>query len=186
MRRRCGTLTDRSNAKRTLLIFLISLVLTTAVLYAGKGIRKHVLHQRMVAWSAASARDTDGAENRVVLNGKPGYLGESSVYLDFTKDGYISLSGDNPEEIDGWKLISEFTIEPGNYTLTGLKGAIENTVALQLYISDDTGYDRYLCQWNEDINFTVERDTEATLHARVFPFVDEVDIVARPAVYRDE
>lgn len=176
---------DRGDTKQYILIFLGSLVITTAVLYVGRGINKHMHHQKMVAWSVASARDTDGAENRVVLNGIPGYLGMSGVYLDFMKDGYIMLSGDNPEEIDGWKLISEFAIEPGSYTLTGMKGAKENTVAFQLYICDDTGSYRYLYQWDEDIAFAVEQDMEATLHVRVYPFVDEVDIVARPAVYRD-
>ena len=177
---------DKSGTKITVLIFLISLAITIAVLYAGRGIRNHVFHQRMVAWSAASARDTDGAENRVVLTGIPGYLGTSEVYLDFMGDGYINLSGDNPQETDGWRLISEFAIEPGSYTLTGLKGAEEHTVALQLYVRDGAGYEQYLYQWDEDVKFTVERTVEAALHARVFPFVNGVDLVARPAVYRDE
>ena len=57
----------------------------------------------MVQYSIASARE-DGTPNRVVMNGKPGYLGYSSVHLSYLKDGWISLVGDNVEESSGWKL----------------------------------------------------------------------------------
>lgn len=139
----------------------------------------------MVQYSLASVRD-DGATNRVVMNGKEGYLGYSSVSISYLTDGWIKLAGENNEDSDGWKLISEFTLEPGTYTLTGLKGQQENTVALQLYIEDDSGNHHYLYQYDDDVQFTADRSTNATLHVRVYPTVENVDVKARPAVYRNE
>ena len=139
----------------------------------------------MVQYSIASARE-DGEPNRVILNGKPGYLGYSTVLLSYLKDGWISLVGDNVEESNGWKLLSTFTLEPGTYTLTGMKGQDENTIALQLRVEDDTGYHHYFYQYDEDVNFTIERPMEAKLHVRVYPETEGIDVNARPAVYRDE
>ena len=139
----------------------------------------------MVQYSIASAHE-DGTPNRVVMNGRPGYLGYSSVHLFYLKDGWISLIGYNVEESSGWKLLSTFTLEPGKYTLTGMKGQHENTIALQLRIEDDTGYHHYFYQYDEDVSFTIERETDAVLHVRVYPKVEEIDAQVRPAVYRDE
>lgn len=139
----------------------------------------------MVQYNIASARE-DGEPNRVVMNGKPGYLGYSSVHLSYLEDGWISLVGDNVEESNGWKLLSTFTLEPGTYTLTGMKGQDENTIALQLHIEDDTGFYRYIYQYDEDVSFTIDRQADAALHVRVYPETEEIDVIARPAVYKDE
>ena len=120
----------------------------------------------MVQYSIASARE-DGAPNRVVMIGKPGYLGYSSVHLSYLKDGWISLVGDNVEESNGWKLLSNFTLEPGAYTLIGMKGQDENMIALQLHIEDDTGYHHYFYQYDDDVTFTIDRTVDAALHVRV-------------------
>ena len=139
----------------------------------------------MVQYSIASARE-DGEPNRVIMNGKPGYLGCSSVHLFYLKDGWISLVGDNVEESSGWKLLSAFTLAPGVYTLTGMEGQHENTIALQLRIEDDTGYHHYFYQYDEDVSFIIERPVDATLHVRVYPETEGIDVNVRPAVYRDE
>lgn len=160
--------------------------MTLCFLYAADGIRKHIIHDKMVSYAKASARSTDDAENRVIMDGKPGYLGYSSVYLSYLKDGWISLVGDNVEEYNGWKLLSTFTLEPGTYTLTGMKGQDENTIALLLHIKVDTGYYHYYYQYDEDLTFTIEGTVEAALHVQVYPKVEGIDMKARPAVYRDE
>jgi len=139
----------------------------------------------MAQYSLASTRE-DGVPNRVIMNGKPGYLGDSFVHLSYLKDGWISLAGDNFEESNGWKLLSAFTLEPGMYTLTGMKGQEENTVSLQLRIEDAAGFFQYIYQYNEDVSFTIERPVEAVLHVRVYPEVEGIEVKARPAVYRDE
>ena len=176
----------KSNKKRTFVIFAVSLIVTLATLYIGNGVKKYIIHQRMIAYSMSSFRKSDGAANRVVLNGISGNLGYTSVYLKYLKDGWISLTGDNITESNGWKLLSEFTLEPGLYTLTGMCGVKEKTVALQLYFRNDTGFYRYIYQYDRDIRFTVERPSKAVLHVRVYPNVKEVDSMVHPAVYRDE
>ncbi len=155
------------------------------LLYIGDGINKHILHKKMVAYSIASARE-DGTANRVIMNGKPGYIGYSAVYLTYLEDGWIRLSGDNVEENNSWKLISSFELEPGTYTFTGMTGIGKETVALQLRIEDDTGSCHYHYQYDSDVFFDVERQADVTLRVRVYPNVEDVDILARPAVYRDE
>jgi len=139
----------------------------------------------MVQYSIASARE-DGAPNRVVMIGKSGYLGYSSVHLSYLEDGWISLVGDNVEESNGWKLLSEFTLEPGKYTLTGIKGQDEKAIALQLHIEDDTGFYKYFYEYDEDVRFSIERPSEAVLHVRVYPEVEGINVKARPAVYKDD
>lgn len=139
----------------------------------------------MTQYSIASARE-DGAPNRVVMIGKPGYLGYSSVHLSYLEDGWISLVGDNVEESNGWKLLSEFTLEPGTYTLTGMKGQDEKAIALQLHIEDDTGFYKYFYEYDEDVRFSIERPSEAVLHVRVYPGVEGINVKARPAVYKDD
>ena len=147
--------------------------------------KNYLLHQKMLQYSLVSVRD-DGTSNRVVMNGKEGRLGYSSVRLSYLTDGWIQLSGENNEDSNGWKLISEFILEPGTYTLTGMKGQQENTVALQMYIEDEWGNYRYLYQYDDDVQFTVDHFMNSSIHVRVYPTVKNVDVKARPAVYRDE
>ena len=149
-------------------------------------IAKYRLHQKMVLYSASTTRESDGASNRVIMIGRQGYLGHSSVRLQYLEDGWISLVGDNDEESNGWKLLSEFTREPGNYTLTGLEGMTVNTIALQLRVEDDNGYYHYYYQYNEDVIIRLERTVKAALHVRVYPGVEGINVKARPAVYKDE
>lgn len=108
------------------------------------------------------------------------------MHLSYLKDGWISLVGDNVEESSGWKLLTAFTLEPGTYTLTGMKGQDENTIALQLHIENDTGFYRYIYQYDDDVSFTIERAVDAALHVRVYPETEGINAMARPAVYRDE
>ncbi len=140
----------------------------------------------MLSYSKVTSRAVDGAENRVIMKGFSGGLGYSDVYLQYLQDGCIHLYGANTEDSNAWKLLSAFELEPGCYTLTGMKNAEENSIALQLYISDDTGFYQYYYQWHDDVDFVVERPAKATLHVRVYPYVESVDIIARPAVYRNE
>ena len=176
----------KRNKKRKFVIFSISLIITLAVFYISDGIHKYVIHQRMIAYSIASSRKSDGAANRVVLNGQSGYLGYSSVYLKYLQNGWISLKGDNIAEGNGWKVLSNFALEPGLYTLTGMRDVKDKTVALQLYIVGDTGSYRYIYQNDKDISFKVERPSKAVLHVRVYPKVEKLDAIVRPAVYRDD
>lgn len=155
------------------------------MLYICDAIEKETLHQQMIQYSISSSR-SDGTPNRVVMNGKSGAVGYSYVRLQYLEDGWIRLTGENLTDSDAWKLISVFNLEPGTYTLTGMEGQEEKTVALQLYLKDDQGYSRYFFQYDRDVQIVVERESNATLHARVYPQVKKIDVKARPAVYRDE
>ena len=139
----------------------------------------------MLQYNITTARD-GGTPNRVIMNGNAGALGYSYVRLQYLDDGWIKLTGENNTDSNGWKLISVFDLEPGTYTLMGMKRQAENTVALQLRIEDDMGYYHYFYQYDEDVQFIVEREVKATLHARVYPNVENVNVLVRPAVYRDE
>lgn len=136
----------------------------------------------MVQYSIASSR-SDGTPNRVVMNGKSGAVGYSYVRLQYLEDGWIRLTGENNTNSDAWKIISSFSLEPGTYTLTGMKEQERNTVALQLYIKDDKSNYRYLYQYDEDVKFTVEQECNATLYVRVYPKVEKIYVKARPGVY---
>lgn len=174
------------NRNRIIIIFTVSLVVSLVTLSVGDAALKKHNQQRMISYAIASSRESDGAQNLLIMNGKNGYVGTTNVYLKYLTDGYIHLSGDNPEGERGWKKISEFNLEPGQYTLTGIKNVPENTIALQLHFIDNTGFYQYLYQWNEDIEFTIERLAEADIHMFVNPYMEAIDTVARPAVYKDE
>ena len=169
---------------RIIIIFSVSFIMTLLLLDIGTSINKYFIHQKMVQYSIASVRE-DGVENRVVMIGIPGYIGESLVYLNYLENGYIELSGSNPEEQYGWKKLSEFVLDPGTYTLTGMKGLGEQIIALQLRISDDKGFYRYIYQYNEDVEFKVDQQSEATLHVMIYPLAENIDVIVRPAVYKE-
>ena len=90
----------------------------------------------MIAASIASSRETDGAENRVVMYGDSGYVGHSGVFVKYLQDGYVHIYGKSRSENYQWKKLADFTLEPGNYSLTGLTNVPENTVQLQLDYPD--------------------------------------------------
>ena len=173
--------------KRKLIIFLISLFASLAFLFVSSGIHRAILHKRMVDYAKASARESDGAENCVVMDGKSGYIGSSRVYVKYLKDGYIKISGDNSDGSSGWKLVSEWIMEKGRYTLSGLSGFKENTLELQLSVwnEEKNGYD-YYCQFNDEVSIELFEPKSVRLFLRVYPNVTNINVIARPAVYKDE
>lgn len=175
---------DKRN-NRIIFIFSISLLITLCILYIGSGIIEETVRRRMVQFSIDTTRE-DGAENRVVMIGKSGYLGHSFVYLKYLEDGHIRLVGSNSEEQSGWRKLSEFVLEPGTYTLTGMSGQKEQTIALQLRIEDSTGYHDYIYQYNEDVQFQIETVMEADLQVRVYPKTGHIDVIVCPAVYKED
>ena len=67
----------------------------------------------MIEYSLASARE-DGAPNRVVMIGKSGYLGYSSVHLSYLEDGWISLVGDNVKKATGGNCFQPSHLNQGH------------------------------------------------------------------------
>ena len=169
------------NGKRVGLIFLSSLLATLALLYAGRGIKARV----MESYAIASARASDGAKNLVVLNGISGYVGESKAYLRYLRDGYIKISGSNPEKASGWKELCKLELGPGTYTLTGMRGVEQDTVSLLVLLKGETDTERFIFQWDEDTVFTLDSTRTASVQVRVYPSTEGIDVIARPALYKE-
>lgn len=176
-----------TSTRRTIVVFLISTALTLCFLSISNDIAEKERHQKMEEYAHSSFRESDGAENLVIMNGKPGRIGGTDVSLIYEKDGYIRLLGSNTESISGWKLISEFKLEPGIYTFTGLKNHEIGTIELQFstWNEQKKGND-YYCQYDEDISVTITEEKVFYLHVRVYPNLNYVDTIARPAVYKNE
>ncbi len=164
---------------------MISLLVSLSILAAGNQVIKAVIRQKMISYALASARDSDGAANLVVMDGRSGYIGSSTIQLKYIEDGYISIKGINVDEKGQWKQIAEIELEPGAYTLTGLKGSSQEIVALILHLEDSKGAETNYWQYDEDVHFTVDKLCKASLSVRVSQYA-EVEVIARPAVYRDE
>ena len=140
----------------------------------------------MKEYSLNSARPEDGAENLIIMNGNAGYIGMTHAHLSYMKDGSIQIKGYNPDSSSAWKKLCDFVLEPGTYTLTGLKGFQPETLELQYSIFNEEkgGYD-YYSQYDEDLTITIPKKRKARLHVRIYPFT-EVDTLARPAIYKEQ
>ena len=172
--------------KRKIIIFLISMLATLVFLFVSSGIHRAILHKRMVKYAKASARKTDGAENCVIMDGKSGFIGASHVYVKYLEDGYMKIFGDNTDDSSEWKLVSEWTMDEGRYTLSGLSGFEEKTLELQLSVWNEERdeYD-YYCQFDDEVSFEIIEKEKVRLFLRVYPEVTGIDAIARPAVYKD-
>ena len=177
--------TDSKESKRIILVFVISLIVSLSILAIGNQIIKFIIRQRMISYALASARESDGAENLVIMDGRSGNVGSSSIQLKYLDSGYISIIGKNIDDTGQWKQIAEFVLEPGTYTLTGLNGSSQTLVAIRLHLEDSEGNVVNYWQYDEDAQFSITNTCMATLSVRVNQYA-EVDVIARPAVYKDE
>ncbi len=177
--------TDSKESNRIILVFIASLIVSLSLLAAGNQVIKTVIHKRMVSYAIASSRESDGAENLVVMDGRSGFVGSSRIQLKYLEHGYISVNGINTEETGQWKQIAVFYLDPGKYTLTGLKESSQDVVALRLHLKDSEGAVTNYWQFDEDVQFKVAERCKAILSIRVNQYA-EVDAIAQPAVYRDE
>lgn len=177
--------TDSKESKRIILVFVISLIISLSLLAFGNQVYKAVIRKRMILYALSSSRESDGAENLVIMDGRSGYVGSSTIQLKFLDSGYISISGINSDETGQWKQIAEFELEPGTYTLTGLEGSSLAVVAMRLHLEDSEGVVKNYWQYDGDIQFYITNICKATLSVRVNQYA-KVDAIARPAVYKDE
>ncbi len=178
-------MSNTKSTKRLLIIFIASILVSILCFSVLSVIIKDVTHRKMIAGALASARDADGEPNLLVLDGDSGFVGASSVRLDYLNGGYISLNGKTHLESTQWKRICETHLEPGHYTLTGLS-VDEKIVAIRLAVKNqqDEILESYY-QFASDVNFIVVDPSLITVHIMVFPNV-EVDTIARPAVYKEK
>lgn len=183
---RCNSVSEKkllSNHKVEL-VFIVSFFITVLLLFTGRTAMREIRRNSMMAASIASSREEDGAVNHVVMYGDSGYVGHSGIYVKYLKEGNIRISGSSNSENYQWKKIADFSLSPGKYTFSGLTDAEPETVQLQLDYPEGSSYCWHFI-WNSDIQFTIDEVKEVELYVRAFPGVS-VDIIARPAVYRDE
>ncbi len=154
------------------------------MLFAGSEIKEHILRKTMVGFARASYRETDGAVNLVVMNGDSGYIDRSDVYLKYLNNGFVSIIGTNDNDNSYWKRISEFELDQGKYSLTGLSGNKEKTVELQLTVIDAVGDKKYYRQFDTDITVKIHDRCNVILYVHVYPYTD-INAIARPAIYEE-
>ncbi len=169
---------------KLVLIFLVSVTISLICLYCGSLVTTHITHKKMVSGTIASSRESDGAQNLIIMDGNSGFVGASSVLLDYLSNGYVSIKGENDTEQLQWKKISEFEINPGIYTLTGLS-VEENTIELRLVAEQASGEPVYCYQHSEDVLFEILEPGIARLHFRIYPDA-VINTIARPAIYEEK
>lgn len=165
-------------------IFIVSFLLTLSILFIGKIITSEVIRSFMEKGREASFRVTDGAQNLVLMKGASCYIRFSHVYLKYDYDGYIIVSGRNDTENYQWEKIADLDLLPGTYTFTGLSIDTDDVIDLQLDYREGDSF-VWFFQTNDDIHFTIEEEKKAEIYVRVHPYA-EVNVVARPAIYKDD
>ncbi len=120
----------------------------------------------------------------VIMDGNSGYIGISSVYLKYLDDGYIQIRGKNETNEPRWKLLCEFGLNAGVYTITGLFVPEDDTVQLRVAKVDGATVTTLAWQYNSDERFVLNESTIVRLHIVVYPGAD-IDTIARPAIYKE-
>ncbi len=169
---------------RLIMIFFVSLVTSLALLFVGNQVIKQRIHQRMVDGSIRSARETDGAVNHIILDGKSGYIGNSHVYLRYLDDGFISLIGKNETGHAQWKQLCEIKLGQGTYTFTGSIENDDNSVGLRLAKVDEEGVTTLAWLYHDNIMFTLDEDSIVRIHVMILSDI-EVEAIARPAIFEE-
>lgn len=172
----------RQSRKRDTL-FLIGLVIVLLIVPLGYQRLNRISMER---YAALSNRE-DGAVNLLILNGEPGYVGDTDVYVAYNDDGRLTISGTSDKR--AWKLIGNLNLGLGSYSFSGLSGAEKHTVAIELeYYDKERGvYIRLTPDVGpiEETAFDLEEDTRIRAYVGVYPGA-EGDYLARPVIYRED
>lgn len=144
--------------------------------FAGKTAYEDANHQRMIRFASLSSED-----NILLLNGKDGYAWNTDVYVEFQKDGSLTIQGQS--DIRSWYLIGNQILEAGMYELSGLSGVEKNTVALVLeyYDREKDVFIRLTPDVGpiDETSFVVNEETKIRTYIGVYPGCN-CDVVARP------
>lgn len=142
--------------------------------------------QKMIKYAALNNRD-DGAINILVLNGEPGYVGNTDFYVKYLSNGSLSIKGFSDKR--AWKRIGQITLLPGKYVFSGLSGTAKNTIAIELEyfnrskekfirLTPDVGP-------VDEVNFSLQEKTKIRAYVGVYPGA-KGNFTARPVIYRKE
>ncbi len=175
---------DLSTVGRTVQFLQVAVItiLLLCVPFVHQGFR----YLSMKSYAALNDR-ADGAKNLLVLNGEPGYVGTTDIYVAYKDDGSISISGSS--DVRSWKRIGQLMLKPGKYSFSGLSGTEEKTIALELecYSKDRDEYIRLTPDIGpiESTIFTLVDDTRIRTYVGVYPGA-EGEYIARPVIYRED
>lgn len=157
-------------------VILLSLIVFESLPF----INNELKHQRMIEYAAQYDRE-DGTKNLLVLYGDNGKAWDTDVRVQHLDDGSIHIKGASDKR--SWWPIGELTVEPGEYSFSGLSGVAENTVGLEL----ETDNHRFAPDVGpvDEIRFTVYETTELMVYVAVYEGCD-CDVVAKPVIYKEE
>ena len=161
---------------KTMKVLLFSLIICVCVPFG----YQEVEQQKMVRLAMLHNR-SDGTKNLLVLNGKNGNAWDTNVQIKYLSDGRIHIKGKSDKV--SWWPIGQVTLEPGNYSFSGLTGVEERTVGLELEafsnrFAPDVGP-------NENVQFTLTKTVELMVYVVVYDGCD-CDVIATPVLYREE
>ena len=170
------------NKGKQLVAILTTVVILLPIPFAFQGIN----YQVMKNYAALNDR-TDGTKNLLVLNGEPGYVGTTDVYVVYNDDGSLSIIGSSDSR--AWKRIGQLTLGSGQYSFSGLSGTAEKTIAIELeYYNKECGeFIRLTPDVGsiEEAIFDLKEDTRIRAYVGVYPGA-EGDHLARPVIYRED
>lgn len=173
---------SEENKKKQLVAILSTVIILLSVPFAFQGIN----YQAMKNYAALNDR-VDGVKNLLVLNGEPGYVGTTNVYVAYNDDGSISITGSSDSRV--WKRIGLRTLKPGHYLFSGLSGTEEKTIAIELeyYNKEREEFIRLTPDVGaiEAAALALEEDTRIRAYVGVYPGA-EGNYSARPVIYGED
>lgn len=171
----------RRKSLRVVTIAAVLILLGCAV-----GQRAYTDYHEKKMQNYAAMNDREDTPNLLTLDGKPGFVGRSGVYVRYLKDGSISISGTS--HVRAWKLLAELQLGPGTYSFSGLNQVAEKTVAIQLeyYHKEKEKFLRLTQDVGpvDAVSFTLSEDTRIRAYVGVYPGCD-CAVVARPVIFRE-
>lgn len=170
------------NKKKQLAFILTTVLILLTIPFAFQGLN----YLTMKNYAALNDR-ADGTKNLLILNGEPGYVGTTSVYVAYNDNGSLSITGSSVSR--AWKRIGQLTLGSGHYSFSGLSGTRKNTVAIELeyYDKERGGFIRLTPNVGpiEEAIFDLEEDTRIRAYVGVYPGA-EGDYLARPVIFRED
>lgn len=170
------------NRKKSLvtLLALVIIIILSCFFY------QSVKWQEMTRLAALNDRK-DGSKNLLVLSPNPVYIGETDFSIAYQSDGSILIDGKS--ENRAWIGIGGATLEPGTYSLSGLSGVDEKTVAIELeyYDMNQAKFVRLTPDVGPIERETFNLDTTTKVRALIGIYKGaEGTYSARPVIYREE
>ena len=170
------------NRKKSLaaLLTLVLLIISSGFIY--QGLKWHEMKH------LASLNDReDGVKNNLVLSPDPKYIGKTDFSVAYQSDGCIIIEGQSVNR--AWIEIGRVALDPGTYCFTGLSGAEEKTIAIELEYFD-AEKEKYI-RLTPDVGAVEQTIFELDAYTKVRALIgiypgSKGRYLARPAIYRED